>query len=162
MPLKRRKRRKRTNKNVPAKGRLRDMADKLWSLAVRDDWGNKCAVCGNETCEAHHLVPRQHEKTRYGLWNGIALCANHHQFDADISPHQNAAGWLKWLKGEYPERHKWYSDISESREYRNFTGTKNPPYYIGIIQGLREYVEPEDFERIVGIRFNRYLEEMEG
>ena len=40
-------RRKRTNKNVPAKGRLRDFADDLWKLAVRDDWGYKCAACGN-------------------------------------------------------------------------------------------------------------------
>lgn len=153
------KRRKRTNKNIPAKGRLRDIADKLWSLAVRDDWNNQCAVCGIGKCEAHHLVPRQHEKTRYDLWNGVALCSSHHQFDADISPHQNAAGWLNWLKEHYPMRHEWYSDISESGEYRNFNGTKNAAHYIEIIEGFRQYLEPEVFERIVGVRFNQYLKE---
>ena len=48
------KRRKRTNSKTPAKGRLRDCADQLWSLAVRDDWNNRCAVCGFGKCEAHH------------------------------------------------------------------------------------------------------------
>ena len=88
------RRRKRTSKNVPAKGRLKEIAAQLWSLAVRADWANKCAVCGYGKTEAHHLIPRQHEATRYNIRNGIALCASHHQFDKDVSPHQNAAGWL--------------------------------------------------------------------
>ena len=31
------KRRQRVSKAVPAKGRLRDMCDRLWALAVKDD-----------------------------------------------------------------------------------------------------------------------------
>ena len=151
------KQRKRTNANVPAKGRLRDMADQLWSLAVRDDWNNRCAVCGNTKCEAHHLVPRQHEAMRYELRNGIALCASHHQFDADISPHQNAAGWLKWLKDHFPLRHAWYVEVIESRKHLAFDGTKNAVHYMEVIDGFRPFVPEEEFERIVGIRFNEYL-----
>lgn len=149
------KRRKRTNKNIPAKGRLRDMADQLWSLAVRNDWNHLCAVCGSGKVEAHHLVPRQHEATRYDLRNGIALCASHHQFDPDVSPHQNAAGWLDWLRFYHPRIAYWYG-LNLRPE---FTGIKNAAHYCEVIQSLREYVEPEDFERIVGIRFNRWLQE---
>lgn len=159
------KRRKPTNKNVPAKGRLRDMADTLWSLAVRGDWNWKCAVCGIGRCEAHHLIPRQHELTRYELQNGIALCSSHHQFDAEISPHQNAAGWLHWLAEHHPVFFDWYTEMTETGEYKNFDGTKNAQHYIDVIQRLREYVEEEEFTRIVGVRFSEYLaadEQMKG
>lgn len=149
-----RKRRKRTNLKVPAKGRLRDMADQLWSVAVRADWAGKCAVCGKLNCESHHLIPRQHEETRYMLENGIALCPTHHQWDKDISPHQNAAGWVDWLELTYPEIGEWYFDHLRPR----FDGVTNAAYYCEVICRLREYVEPEDFERIVGIRFSQHLE----
>ncbi len=148
-------RRKRTNKNVPAKGRLRDMCDSLWSLAVRADWANKCAACGAVKCEAHHLVPRQHEATRYNLRNGIALCAMHHQFDKDISPHQNAAGWMTWLQCKHPKVATWYSDNRRP----TFNGTKNPLYYCDTILSLREYVDHATFVSIVGMKFSRYLVE---
>lgn len=153
------KRRKKTNKNVPAKGRLRDMADQLYSIAVRSDWLNRCAVCGIAKCEAHHLIPRQHEQTRYDLRNGIALCATHHQFDPSISPHQNAAGWLLWLRDNHSSFHTWYLAMIESDEYRRFDGTKNPQHYIDVILRLREHVEGEDFKRIVGVKFSAWLDE---
>ncbi len=150
------KRRKRTTSDIPAKGRLRDIADKLWSRAVRDDWDNRCAVCGSGKCEAHHLIPRQHEATRYSLNNGIALCASHHQFDPDISPHQNAAGWMRWLREHYPEVAVWYeANVSVKPQ---FLGTKNTAYYLAIIRYLRQYVSPDDFERIVGVRFTTWLD----
>ena len=146
--------RKRTSKDVPAKGRLREMADALWSYAVREDWAWKCAVCGSATVEAHHLVPRQHEATRYLLRNGIALCARCHQFDPDVSPHQNAAGWLSWLVINHKELYGWYRE----NERPEFSGTKNPAYYCEQIKRLREYVPAEEFERICGVKFSRWLE----
>lgn len=152
-----RKPRKRTNSNVPSKGRLREMADALWSRAIRDDWANRCAVCGSTKTkvEAHHLVPRQHEATRYELLNGIALCARHHQFDRDLSPHQNAAGWIAWLNRNHRERAEWYIDNRRPV----FTGVKNAAYYIDVINRLREYVDPLEFEGIVGVTFSQWLEE---
>ena len=149
------KRRKRTNSNVPAKGRLRDMADQLWSRAIRDDWNNRCAVCGRDVTEAHHLIPRQNELFRYDLMNGIALCTQHHKFDGDIAPHQNAAGWMKWLWMIHPERAAWY--VANCR--RPFIGCNTAIYYCDIIRGLAEYVEAADYDRIVGIKFGRWLEE---
>lgn len=151
------KHRKRTNPNIPAKGVLRTHANRLWSLAVRDDWKWKCAVCHDTHCEAHHLIPRQHETYCYDLRNGIALCPQCHTFDADISPHLNAAAWLLWLSGHYPKLHLWYTTTVALNKYKKFDGTVNATYFCGIIRGFREYVTVEDFERIVGIRFAQWL-----
>jgi hypothetical protein len=149
--------RKRTNANVPAKGRLKEFADRLWAKAIYADWANRCAVCGSPKIDAHHLVPRQHEGTRYDLHNGIALCSTHHQWDKDISPHQNSAGWVCWLLDHHRERYDWY--IENRRPV--FTGKKNADYYCGVIRRLQPYVEPEEFVSIVGVRFAAWLEEQE-
>lgn len=149
------KQRIRTNSNVPAKGRLREMCDQLWSLAVRADWRNVCAVCGSTKVEAHHLVPRQFEATRYELLNGIALCCTCHKFDAKISPHLNAACWCAWLNDVHPTRFEWY--LLNRRP--QFSGTKNAAYYCEMLRKLKQYVEPEDFTRIVGVKFSAWLEE---
>ncbi len=147
--------RKRTNSNVPAKGRLREMADRLWSLAIRSDWAYRCAICGSSKVDAHHLVPRQHEATRYDLNNGIALCSTHHQFDKDLSPHLNAAGWLAWLNDKFPGRAEWFM----TNRRPQFMGTKNAAYYCDVIKRLKPYVEPHEFTDIVGIKFAAWLEE---
>ena len=150
-----RKRRKRTNSQVPAKGRLREQADQLWSYAVRDDWGWRCAVCGATNCEAHHLVPRQFEATRYLLRNGVSLCPAHHKFDPDISPHLNAAAFLEWLGSKHPELCDWYWENCRPQ----FHGIKNAQHYIEHIQEVRQYVPAEEFDRIVGVRFSQWLAE---
>lgn len=156
------KRRKRTNKDVPAKGVLRDHCDKLWSLAVRTDWGNRCAVCGSYgKLDAHHLIPRQHQAMRYVLKNGMALCFTHHRKCPDVSPHQNADGWKLWLGSHYPEIDQWVRGIQESGDHHNFNGTTNAWYYIDVIGTLKEYVSDDDYVRIVGKKFSRYLEDLE-
>lgn len=147
--------RKRSSSKVPAKGRLREMADTLWSLAVRADWNWRCAVCGEKKVEAHHLVPRQHEATRYDLKNGVALCVQHHKFNKYISPHQNAAGWIEWLESCFPERAEWLFENCRP----TFRGVKTAAYYCDVIRDLRQYVEEDEFVRVVGVRFAAYLEE---
>lgn len=142
-------RRKRTPKK-----RLRVIADRLWSHAVRSDWNWRCAVCQSKKVEAHHLIPRTNYATRYDIWNGIALCCSHHKFDARISPHLNAAGWLNWLSIWHPERHAWYVDTPNPM----FVGTKNDAFFLGAIRSLREYVDDAAFESIVGIKLSRELE----
>ena len=158
---KKRKQRKRTSADVPAKGRLRDMADRLWSKAVAADWNHCCAVCGARSgiMNAHHLIPRQHYKSRYDLQNGICLCVHDHQFNPNWSPHQNAAGWLGWLRDHHQKLHAWYVRQMDSGEYQKFDEKLNAAYFISQIQRLREYVEPEEFERVVGVRFGAWLEQ---
>jgi len=155
------KRRKRTSKNVPAKGRLRDMADRLWSITVRTDWNWKCAVCQASRCEAHHLIPRENEATRFDLQNGIALCSSHHRFCPQVSPHQNAGGWMRWLEHHQPLRFEWYVETIANGQHLKFDGIKNAPYYCDVIRSFQQYVEPETFIEIVTVQFSTYLIECE-
>jgi hypothetical protein len=130
------------------------MADRLWSLAVRSQWNNRCAVCGAGKVDAHHLVPRQHEETRYDLRNGIALCSHCHQFDPDLSPHLNAAGWLGWLQRHHWDMWSWY--CANSRPI--FTGVKNAAHYCEKIRRLRPQVAESAFTKTCGVRFAKWLE----
>ena len=150
--------RKRRKKDVPAKGRLRDFADKLWSLAVKDDWGCKCAICGRrgsgpdltKGLNSHHLVPRQHKATRYVLENGICLCRPCHVFDANHSPHQHPAGFLEWLEKNHPSRIQWLRDNVHPR----FDGVANEFWYIDQIVELALHVDEEDLVQIIGVKFH--------
>ena len=87
----------------------------------------------------------------------MALCNTHHVWDADLSPHQNPAAFVSWLECEHPAIAEWMFDNCRP----TFEGTTNVSYYCDVIRSLKEYVEPEDYERIVGIRFSRWLEENE-
>lgn len=144
-------RRKKTNRSIPAKGRLRDIADRLWSKAVSEDWAHKCAACGGQgKLNSHHLIPRQHTAMRFRLMNGMCLCVHCHQFCADISPHQNAAGFLHWFaSSEYEELYKWYIEQTETKAYKRADIKTTQRYYCGIIQRLREYVSEDDYTRIL-------------
>ena len=154
------KQRKRTNLNVPAKGRLRDMADQLWSLAVKEDWDHKCVACGHRgTLNSHHLIPRQFFSTRYDLQNGICMCGRCHQFCPNISPHQNAAGFLEWLDENWHAQFEWLKHMQYTKVYRTFNGTKNATYYCDTIRELKQYVDADDYTRIVGVKFSAWLEE---
>ena len=155
------KRRKRVSKDCPAKGRLQEIADRLWSISVRSEWNGKCPVCGGSPCDAHHLIPRMNQATRYCLRNGIALCRRCHQFCHKVSPHQNAAGWLNWLQVNHPLCHEWYVETVCNGRHLKFTGTTNAVYYCGVILSFREYVEAEVFQEIVGMKFSEYLIENE-
>lgn len=150
--------RTRTSINVPAKGRMRDMADRLWSIAVRDDWGGVCAVCGIAPCDAHHLIPRQNYATRYDLRNGIALCRRHHKFCPHVSPHQTSAGFMMWLEANYLESAVWLIATVSDGHYKRET-QRNAAYFCGVLLALKEHVTPEDFERVCGVKFSRYLTE---
>ena len=108
---------------------------------MRADWANRCAFCGSTKVEAHHLVPRQFEATRYDLQNGIALCCRHHKFDAAISPHLNAASWCAWLNSHHPTRMAWFLENRRPA----FVGQKNAEHYCEVIRSLKPFVEPEDF-----------------
>lgn len=154
------KRRKRVSRAIPAKGRLREMADSLWSCAVREDWNHLCAVCGGGTCDAHHLIPRQFYATRYDLRNGIALCRRCHQFDPDISPHQNAAGFMLWLESRHHERYTWLMATLGSEAHKKFPESgKTTSFYCDRIRFLSTFVDDADLVRIVGVRFAAWLDE---
>ena len=142
---------------IKKKKNLRKRADELWSLAVKVDWGHKCAVCGNRgALNSHHLVPRQNAP-RFSLRNGMALCASCHQFSPKLSPHQNAFGWKAWLKENHPIIHDW----CEEHKHDEFDGSKTEQYYLEVICDLKQYVEEAHFVHIVGPVLANWLEEQE-
>ena len=141
--------------------RMRKKADELWSLAIRRDWNETCAVCGRRggALHAHHLIPRQHYGTRFDMNNGICLCARCHSFCPKHSPHQNANGWMEWLRAHLPDTAIWYNANDSEKWSDNVT--KNAQYYHEVLRDLRQYVEPYEFESIVGIQLATWLEENE-
>ncbi len=156
------KRRKKSAGNLPAKGRLLEFADRLWALNVKAIWQNRCAMCERRggVLNAHHLIPRQHQTTRFDLCNGICLCSSCHLWCPDRSPHQAAAGFLVWLKGYCPVRYQWLMRTTESADYKSFKATVNAAYYIHQIRDFRPHVYSNDFQRIVGVRFAAYLADL--
>jgi len=142
---------------LPTKKRLREICDKLWSAAVKADWNYKCAICGKrEDLNSHHLIPRQHYAVRYTLENGICLCAGHHQFCPHKSPHNNGPGFHRWLEVAHPIRAKWLKDTIDNGY--EFQGTKSAHYFLEVMEELRQYLEPFEFDAIVGVRLAAYLE----
>ena len=136
---------------------MRKMCDKLWSRAVKADWNGRCAVCGGEARDSHHLIPRQHYATRYDIRNGIALCYQCHQACPKRSPHQNADGWMAWLEFNHHDLAVWYAAMNA--ESWSTVTTKNADFFRDVLRDLRQYVEPLEFESIVGIKFAQWLEE---
>ena len=156
------KRRKRTNKNVPAKGRLCKFADDLWSLWIRDDWAQRCAVCGRTSnLNAHHLIHRHHYAVRYLSENGICLCGYCHVRCPKYSPHLNGLGFRAWLNEHHPMRAAWCDVTIENGLHFRFDRIKNAHYSIEQILALKHCVDDDEFIRVVGVRFAAWLEEHE-
>ena len=149
--------RKRTSKAVPAVGRLMDIADRLWSIVVRAQWGHVCAVCGEEGKNAHHLIPREFHSTRHDTQNGICLCAYCHRWRKTVSPHQNAAGWMEWLAENHPGCCARYVLDPCPAE----TGEPTPDVYLTRLRELRPHVEDDEFRAVVGSRLADFLELLE-
>ena len=148
---------------LPKKPRLRKRADDLWAFAVKQDWNCQCAMCGRRdgVLDAHHIIPRRWERFRYNLANGLLLCFQCHKHDNDRGAHQNSLGFDSWLKETYPVRYEWCKTIQDTNEHHKFDGTKTKTYYLDVLGQLRQYVEPEEFERIVGVKLARHLDEDE-
>lgn len=73
---------------------------KEWSLAVRTRAGLKCEWCGRSDVRlnAHHIIGKRHEPTRYLLANGICLCPRCHKFMIGGAAHENPLRVFLWLE----------------------------------------------------------------
>jgi hypothetical protein len=86
---------KKSKKSKPARKVLEKKLDELWSLAVREKEGNKCAMCGSKSSlSAHHVFGRRHTATRWEIDNGICLCYPHHIHWA----HRDIGGFFTWWR----------------------------------------------------------------
>ena len=143
---------------LPKKSRLRDIADSIWSKAVKNDWANKCAVCNRkDSLESHHLIRKSSVNShRYTLRNGICLCSTHHMFDHKCSPHAGDIGFSAWLVQHHPAIITWCEEHKSDKT----TESVNQHWYIEKMLELREYVEPEYWTKICGVRLATHLESM--
>ena len=99
------KRRKRPMATRSRKQRLECECDALWRVLVKSAWNHRCAWCGLEGTDAHHLIGCGHHATRYELTNGICLCREcHNRF------HTSGDGKLAfaaWLSARHPGVADW-------------------------------------------------------
>lgn len=73
--------------------------DKNWRITVKNRDNNECVICKNNiTPHVHHIIPRENKLLRHEIMNGITLCAKHHKFSIDISPHRNPFVFMSWLR----------------------------------------------------------------
>lgn len=59
--------------------------DAKFAPRVKEQYAYSCAVCGVqlEIVEAAHIIPANDARSSDDIWNGLALCPNHHTlFDA--------------------------------------------------------------------------------
>ena len=58
-----------------------------------------CQICGahDKRLNAHHLVPKNFEKWRLDMENGITLCVHCHQF-GKFSAHKNPLWFAQWMR----------------------------------------------------------------
>ena len=110
----------------------KELADKLWSLAVRKV--GYCEKCGNRNnLQAHHLIRRTVYRFRWSIENGVCLCSGCHQF-GDESAHagnDTTARFLRWIETTKPEQFSWFNDHKDDR--RTFK-----PDYDAIISELND------------------------
>ena len=63
--------------------------DKEWAIAIKER-DKVCILCGRDVfLHTHHIIPREIKECRHVLDNGVLLCAKHHKFSRNISPHKS-------------------------------------------------------------------------
>jgi len=77
--------------------------DKEWAYRVKERDLFKCVICGNpERLNAHHIIVRENNETKFDIENGLSLCPKHHFFCRKISAHNNPLGLFLWLEKHRP------------------------------------------------------------
>lgn len=85
----------------PSVKTLRNKADRLWSLMIRQRDG-RCRRCGKEPpaviLQAAHVISRRYKAIRWDPRNGLALCVGCHHWN-----HHNPVEFDWWVKEEIGE-----------------------------------------------------------
>ena len=89
----------------------KNKADKVWGEYIHAKY-NRCLVCGKNdfVLQAHHLISRGKVITRHEPDNGVLLCATHHIFDPDCSPHAGPIGFTDFLYEGHNEKYNWVKE----------------------------------------------------
>jgi len=86
-----------------------------WKIAVRKQWGNKCAICGKSgeeySLDTHHTTYRKDLK--YNPAIGILLCKFDHKLGHG-SAHKEAIIFYRKFKEMYPEEYENMLNLIDS------------------------------------------------
>ena len=96
----------------------RNKLDKKWREMIKIEFGNKCIVCGStERLNCHHILPREDKRFRHEPLNGILLCAKHHKWSIEMSPHKNPFAFYHFYGNNlFKERCQKLSELYLSHE----------------------------------------------
>lgn len=97
----------------------RNKLDKLAREKARDNFDGKCAICGKENANVHHIEGRRILSCRWYLPNLILLCPLHHTFGL-FSAHQSPLQFHAFLLDTYGD--KFIKDIRKQAN-KTFKGT---------------------------------------
>ncbi len=114
------------------KKKLRERADKLFTLAVLKKWGSDCEICGKPATTAHHYIPKSlSQSLRYDLENGVPICN-----DCHMSIHRkNDPECIEKIINHRGK--KWTNYLEKNRRKEVKTTIK---YYEDNIERLTEYL----------------------
>lgn len=114
-------------------------ADDLWAIAVKVNYGYRCAKCnkGNDEVQlhSHHLFTRSRKSTRLDIDNWICLCASHHTLSSEFSAHKTGNEFFLWL-----EEIKWREWINERMKNSLKVLHVSPDWIKEQIQILEEFI----------------------
>ena len=87
-------------------------ADKRWRDEVIKKYGKFCAYCfSTSNLNVHHIFSRRLKSTRHAVENGIVLCAKHHIFSTEFSPHQTPTRFTLWIIQK--RKKTWYNKLEK-------------------------------------------------
>jgi len=91
---------------------LIDLADELWSTAVKVRFRWKCAVSDKaENLESHHLIGRGNWTHRWTVLNGICLNSYYHTLGEQIAAHgatDVTERFRTWMQKHHPDQWAWF------------------------------------------------------
>lgn len=50
----------------------------MWRRVIHEKYNGRCAICGKEPIQCHHIFSRRFSVVRWDVDNGIGLCYFHH------------------------------------------------------------------------------------
>jgi hypothetical protein len=84
---------------------------KAWSDNIRESYNYKCFVPGCSIIKklnAHHVIPKEIQETKFDLKNGVSLCPGHHKFK-NFSAHKNPLWFINLLRELEPGKYQYLS-----------------------------------------------------
>ena len=101
-PKKKLKEKKIKGKKVKTRSQLKKLADKLFSLLIRQR--GACEMCGSKkNLQVAHVISRSNLHLRFACDNALCLCKGCHMFKW----HKEPLSSLLWFEGVYPKEYKY-------------------------------------------------------